>query len=158
MRPLLLTLAALLVCVFNSGCSSAKNTAKQNILRVIRADEALAKKRDALPANSTPSQVAHTIGIYCAELEALDMSDCPPEFRVAYRHHIGAWRELQAAVREIPDGFWSQVFAGALNAWLRGEADGGTSRLEGGVNRALERIRDTWIEVERIAASYDAVL
>jgi hypothetical protein len=47
---------------------------------------------------------------------------------------------------------------GAMNGILRGEVDGGTSRLEGGLKRALERVRDTWIEVEKIGAKYGAAL
>jgi hypothetical protein len=47
---------------------------------------------------------------------------------------------------------------GAMNGLLRGESDGGTARLEGGVRRALERVRDTWIEVEKIGARYGAAL
>ena len=45
-----------------------------------------------------------------------------------------------------------------MNSLLRGESDGGQSRLEGDVKRSLERVRTTWEEVERIGAKYDAAL
>lgn len=47
---------------------------------------------------------------------------------------------------------------GAMNSILWGERDGGASRLEGDVKRTLERVRDTWIEVEKIGARYGAAL
>ena len=158
MRNVVLVVAAVVACSVTAGCTSSEDKANQNILRVLRADKELAKKRESLPPNATPSQIAWNVGQYCNDLERLDMADCPADFRVAYRHHIGAWREAQAAIQALPDGFLEGLFMGAMNGILRGEADGGTSRLEGGLKRALERVRDTWIEVEKIGAKYGAAL
>lgn len=129
---------------------------KAAILRVFDADAALAKKREALPPKASPSQVAWAVSNYCTELERINMSDCPADFRVAYKHHMTAWRETLAAIQQLPDGFLEGVFMGAMNSVLRGEADGGQSRLEGGFQAALTRVRTTWEEVERIGAKYGA--
>lgn len=118
----------------------------------------MAEQRDALPPDATPPQIAWAIGRYCDALGQLDMSDCPADFRVAYRHHLGAWREAQAVIAQLPDGFFAGLFTGFKNALLRGEVDGGTSRLEGSVKRAAERVRDTRIEVEKVGARYGAAL
>jgi hypothetical protein len=158
MRTVVLAVAAGIACSLTAGCTSSEEKAKQNILRVLRADKDLAKKRDSLTPNAAPGQIAWSVGQYCNDLERLDMSDCPPDFQVAYRHHMGAWREAQAAIQALPDGFLEGLFMGAMNRILRGERDGGVHRLEIGLNRALERVRDTWIEVEKIGARYGAAL
>jgi len=170
MRNSIFVVVVTVMCIVAAGCSESSTSSKsspaqseaektkQAILRVLRADQHFAKKRESLPPNSTPSQIAWAVGQYCNDLERLDMADCPADFRVAYRHHMGAWREAQAAVQQLPDGFLEGVFMGAMNGLLRGESDGGTSRLEGGLKRALERVGDTWIEVEKIGAKYGAAL
>lgn len=157
-----LSVFSLIPLVFGCGASSRGDTeverTKAAILRVLQADKVLAQKRDSLPPNATPSQIAWVISEYCNDLERLEMSDCPADFRVAYRHHLGAWREAVAAIKQLPDGILEGLFTGAMNSLLRGESDGGTARLEGSVQRALERVRDTWIEVEKIGARYGAAM
>ena len=156
MKPLLVALPTLFFVV-GCGASDPKPN-KAAILRVLQADKELGAKRDTLSPNATPSQIAQAIREYCSNLERLDMSDCPADFRVAYRHHMGAWREAETSIRQLPDGFMESVLMGAINGVLRGEPDGGTSRLQGGLERAFERVRDTWIEVEKIGANYGAAL
>jgi hypothetical protein len=131
---------------------------KQAVLHVLQADRQLALTRDRLPPQATPAQIAWAIGRYCDDLERLPMADCPAEFRVAYRHHAGAWREAQAAIQRLPGDFFQGVLTGAMNSILRGELDGGASRLEGEVKRCLERVRDTGIDVEKTGARYGAAL
>jgi hypothetical protein len=124
----------------------------------LKADEKLAKERENGPPKATPSQIAWSIGVYCDGLERIEMSDCPADFRVAYRQHMRAWRDTQAAVKQLPDDFLEGLFMGFLNRALRGEQDGGTSRLEGDLKKAVERVRTTWEEVEKIGAKYGAAL
>jgi hypothetical protein len=88
----------------------------------------------------------------------MDMSDCPADFRVAYRQHIRAWQGVQAEVQQLPEGFLDGIFMGALNAILRGEVDGGTSRLENNLKQATQELNRTWEEVERVGAKYGAAL
>ena len=38
------------------------------------------------------------------------MSDCPADFRVAYRHHMRAWREAELAIKQLPDGLLEGLF------------------------------------------------
>jgi hypothetical protein len=167
MRSLIALAIPLLGWVCVAGCSNSSGTSestpgaektKQAILRVLRADEQLAKKRDSLPPNATPSQISWAIGEYRKELGRLDMSDCPPDFRVAYRHHISAWGDAEAAIKQVPEGFLEGVFVGAMNSLLHGEIDGGGRRLEGNIKRELECVRDSWFEVEKIGAKYGAAL
>jgi hypothetical protein len=177
MRNTALVVTTIVFCYFATGCGDSKAEAekrrqaeeekqkqaevertKQAILRVFRADQQLHKKLDALPPKSTPSQLAWAVGNYCDDLGKLEMNDCPADFRVAYRTHVGAWREVQAAIKQLPDGFLEGVLMGAMNSVLRGEVDGGTARLEGGLQRSIDRIRDTWIDVEKIGAKYGVAL
>ena len=157
-------LAVLPLVPFVAGCSSSSlvtseaERTKVVVLRVLQADRQLSKRFEALPPNTTPSQFAWAVGMYCDGLERLEMSDCPADFRVAYRHHVQAWRETQAALKQLPDGFLEGLFMGAMNSFLRREQDGGVARLEGGLQRAMERVRDTWIEVEKTGAKYGAAL
>lgn len=135
-----------------------RSKSKNSILRVIKADLELTRQHQNLPPNATPSQVAWSVGQYCDRLERLDMSDCPADFRVAYKHHIRAWRDTQVALKQLPDCFLEGVFMGAMNSLLRGETDGGQRRLELGLNQALERVRITWENVETTGAKYGAAL
>lgn len=159
------TTSCLLLAAVAGGCSAPPATqmsdaerTKLYILRVMKADEQLSKKHKELPPSATPPQMVWAIGQYCDGLEVLYMADCPADFQVAYKQHMRAWREVQAAIKQLPDGFLEGFFMGAVNGVFRGETDGGQSRLEGSVKRAAERVRITWEEVERIGAKYGAAL
>ena len=98
-------------------------------------------------------------------LEAVIVDQTSGARLAGYRQTVRLWRgrpvveiESELDIQQLPDGFLEGVFMGAVNRLLRGETDGGTSRLEGGLKRALERVRDTWIEVEKIGAKYGAAL
>ena len=39
-----------------------------------------------------------------------------------------------------------------------GEVDGGQSRMQGAIQAGMQEVKNTWQEVERIAASYDVAL
>jgi hypothetical protein len=166
MRSGLVATVVIPFVLLNGGCSRESDKAKAAtektraaIERVLKADDKLAKEREKnLPPKANPSQIGWSIGVYCDGLERLEMSDCPADFRVAYRQHIRAWRDAEAAVKKMPDSFLEGVFVGIWNSALRGEADGGTSRLEGDLKRATERVRTTWEEVERTGAKYGAAL
>jgi hypothetical protein len=151
--------------ILSAGCSreadkatAAAERTRAAIERVLKADEKLAKERGNLPPKATPSQIAWSIGVYCDGMERLEMGDCPADFRVAYKQHMRAWRDTQAAVSQLPDSFLEGVFLGFFNGMLRGELDGGSGRLEGDLKRAIERVRTTWEEVEKIGAKYGAAL
>jgi hypothetical protein len=160
--PLLGLLGHLLI-LGGTGCSHAPDKpqpdkTKVAVERVMKADQKLMEERDKLPPQATPSQMAWAVGSYCDALEHLDMTDCPADFRVAYKQHMRAWREVLAALQQLPDGFLEGVLVGAVNALLRGEIDGGATRLEGDLKQAIERVRTTWEEVEKIGARYGVAL
>lgn len=156
-RSRLVFILQIATVLWAGGCNFEAEKNKQVILRVMREDTQASKKRN-LPPNLPPSQVAYAIGQYCTDLERLEMADCPADFRIAYRQHARAWREAQAAIQQLPDGFLEGFFMGAMNSLLRREDDGGTRRLEGELKRSLERVRITWEEVEKIGARYGAAL
>ena len=154
--------ASLLILLAGCGGSSARTTqadrTKAAILRVLQEDNRLCEGVKKLSPGTPPSQVALAVGEYCDEAGRLDLSECPPDFRVAYRHHIEAWREAQGVIKELPDTFLQGFLMGAINGFLRNEADGGTARVEGQLRRALEGIRETFHEVERIGVTHGAAL
>lgn len=141
-----------------SGCSASEDKQKDAVLRVLRADDEHSKQWRGLPQNAPPSKVARSLASYCSAMEQIDTSDCPADFRVAYTQHIRAWRDVQAAVAQLPDGFLDGFFMGLFNGVVRRELDGGANRLEGNLNRAIERVRATWEEVEKIGAKYGAAI
>lgn len=132
---------------------------KEAILSILKEDRRIGDATlRRLGGDSTPSKVAQAVGDYCAQAEALDMSACPADFRVAYRHYIAACRELQKAIQELPDGFLEAVLMGIINSVLRGERDGGLSRLSDKIEGAVKQVEATWMEVENIGAKYGAAL
>ena len=141
------------------GGESQVQRQKRSILRVLKADAEIGKKlKSRIGSNTKPSNIASAIGVACRQMENIKLSECPADFRIAYRQHSRAWRAYQVAVQQLPDDFLEGVFVGFLNGLLRGEADGGAGRLERGLNRAQERVRITWEDVENIGAKYGAAL
>jgi hypothetical protein len=158
MRRLLTSLPLLSVLLAAAGCEGPADKTRAAVLRVLKADEALSQEMKRLPSSTTPSQFARAVGTYCDGMERIETADCPADFRVAFRQHARAWRETEAPVRQLPDGFVEGFFLGIFNAVLRGEGDGGVGRLQGELKRSLERVRVSWEEVERVAAKYGAAL
>ena len=143
-----------------SGSSSSKETqTAAAILRVLKADKAAGERHTgSIPQNATASQVANAIATYCEAATNIDTPGCPADFKVAYRHHISAWRDVQGAFQQLPEGFLDGVLMGALNLYLQGEVDGGISRMQGAIQEGMQQVESTWHDVERIAASHDVAL
>lgn len=141
------------------GCGrSEEQKFRDGMLRVLKADQELGAKRDLVsPKIASPSQLANSIGQYCAAMDKLDMSDSPAEFRVAYRHHMRAWSILEVAVRQLPEDFLEGTLVGLLNG-LTGEVDGGYSRMMEAVRTAQQEVLATYQDVEKIAGKYGAAL
>lgn len=152
--------AALLGLLGPAGCGGKSEAERvcAAVLRVLKEDRQLVERTQNLPPDAKPSQVAWAIGRYCDGLEALPMSDCPADFRVAYKQHTRAWRAVQDATAALPNGLWSGLWMGVKNQLLRGEADGGQSRLEGGLQKAFDEVKQTWQAIEQTAAKYGAAL
>src|ERR1043166_9025868 len=137
MKPTLWTAMIGICCLIPAcGTASEADRYREAMVRVFQADQQLAAKRkQAAPSSAGLADVITATEAYCTGLEQLDMSDCPADFRVAYRHHIRAWRDAVAAVRELPDGFWEGALIGLLNG-LTGVVDGGYGRMSAAVKAA----------------------
>ena len=99
-----------------SSSSSKETQTAAAILRVLKADKAASERHHgSIPQNATASQVANAIATYCEAAANIDTTGCPADFKVAYRHHISAWRDVQGAFHQLPEGFLDGVLVGALN-------------------------------------------
>lgn len=142
-----------------SSSSSKETQTAAAILRVLKADKAAGERHTgSIPQNATASQVANAIATYCEAAATIDTTGCPADFKIAYRHHISAWRDVQGAFQQLPEGFIDGVLMGALNLYLQGEVDGGISRMQGAIQEGMQNVERTWQDVERIAASHDVAL
>ncbi len=154
---LVLLLLVILVATRRSGSStlSQAELTRQAITRVIKADKESGEAIQKLtPADATPARAVQAIRTYLKRANGINLSDCPAEFQVAYKQHLRAWQDMERAVNELPNDLGAAIWTGVVNAFLRGERDGGANRLEGEVRQAERRIRTTWEEVEKISARY----
>jgi hypothetical protein len=102
---------------------------------------------------------------HAANMRKIDLSDCPPEFRVAYMKHIEAWEEA-AKVRQAKTELDNQADAAAAAGVLATLFDSNATpwndhlRAEQEVQRldvlASADIHSTWETLEQIASKYGA--
>ncbi len=161
MVPWLLAGAMLLfavICVGVSGIAlllgKSSSTEDESILAVLEKDEALgahvvAEDRDGL---------IHSLTVYTNAASRIDLTGCPPDFRVAYRRHIHAWEKVAIAAAELPKGVLDAFLMGAINSVLRGESDGGLGRIESTLNQALKDVETSWYQVEDVALGHGVAL
>ena len=128
--------------------------ARQAIAEAYAADQRLHAAMEALPADAPPSHYADVVRAYCDALDRRDWSGCPADFQAAYRRHVRAWRDLETAARQLPDGFLSGAAQGTVNLLTRGEWDGGARRMTAQAEAARRQVRATWEDVERIGAQH----
>ncbi len=151
-----LTIVVLLIAA-TRGSSEAEISCL-NITRVLQADQALEKQMQrSIPKDAPPSVIALCVSHYCDGLENLNMSDCPANFRVAYREHMRAWRKMDGAIKQLPDSFVDSLWEGFING-LQGETDGGAGRIRGDLKNASSNVERTWNRVEQTGAKYGAAL
>jgi hypothetical protein len=144
--------ALITACVIGAvGCEGMQNARYKTAIEQALHEDALTG------TDPTPS---HT-----SNMRTIDLSDCPPEFRVAYMEHIEAWEELvkvSQAKNELDSeadaaaaaGFLSTLFSMNTTPWrdhVRAEAE--VQRL--GV-AATADVHSTWETVEQIASKYGA--
>ena len=129
------------------------------ILRVLKEDDRIAKETmSSVAATETPSAYAAAIQTYLMRVRDIDMSDCPADFRVAFKSHLDCWVDLRTALKAIPEDFIQGFSVGFLNSYLFGEKDGGLSRMAGNVQEASRSVKSSFREVEQIAATYGVAL
>jgi hypothetical protein len=134
----------------DSGAARA-NAAVEHVMEVY---DAQVEKYQKAPRNMSVADYAAALGKVADVLDKQDMSGCPKDFRVACTQNIRALRDAQRVIRRCPRGVVEGVLTGAKNYWLRGENDGGATRLQDEVKAALKRVRETSDAVERVAAKY----
>ena len=102
---------------------------------------------------------------HTAAMRKVDLSDCPPDFRVAYMQHIHAWDEaakVHQAKAELDSDEDAAAAAGAL-ATLFGsdetpwsdhvQAEAEVDRLQ---QQASDDIQTSWQNLEDVASKYGA--
>lgn len=100
---------------------------------------------------------------HVSAMRKVDISDCPPEFREAYSHHIHAWEEaaeVAQAKAKLDNDEDAAAFAG-LVAYLADSSETPWSDHVEAVNqvrqlqlKAHDDIESTWQQVEDIARKY----
>ena len=124
------------------GCGSPQPTdaeRREEISRVLRSHAYLANRRnEALPTAKAPSSAAAIWDGFCSDLERMELAFCPAEFRLAFKQHIQACRDVQAALAQLSDD---------------GVEDGSKDEK---VQAAFERGAATFQEVERVAGGFGA--
>jgi hypothetical protein len=141
------------------GAMTGESPEAAAILRVLREDDRISKETmGSVSTSDTPSAYATAIGKYLIQVQGVDMSDCPPDFRFAFKRHLDCWVELRSALNAIPEDFLQGFFVGFMNGYLFRERDGGLSRMAANVQQASRNIKTSFREVEQIAAKYGAVL
>ncbi len=105
--------------------------------------------RQAARYNNDPGMQA---SFFASEAQKIDVSRCPPDFRMAFQAHIFAWQQAAPA-------FANNNFAtNFLEGFMAGTS--GDSRFLGGANRgagmATQNINSTYFELTQIAARYGA--
>jgi hypothetical protein len=133
---------------------SDPNTTNAAVEHVMDVYDAQFEKYRNAPRNMPVADYAAALGKIAGVLDKEDKSGCPKDFQVACTQNIRALRDAQQVIRRCPKGVVEGLLTGAKNYWLRGENDGGASRLQDEVKAALKRVRATSDEVERIAAKY----
>jgi hypothetical protein len=104
-----------------------------------------------------PSQAAQVLGAGVSQLEAIDLSRCPTDFRIAYGDYLLASRKIVQSAKQMLDGAVGFVFLGAANCLTRGELDGGYSRIQKELDCAIDQVHTAWNEVQRISTKYNAI-
>ncbi|MBO4422054.1 MAG: hypothetical protein J5879_01340, partial [Clostridia bacterium] len=108
------------------------------------------KTTENLPDN--PRQAYQTV---VSRMRAIDTSDCPGDFRMAYERHIHAWEGMRDQVLSEPDGVLESLFVGFING-LSGDFTGGLADMGKAEQYWNQQIKDTFNEVRAVALKYGA--
>jgi hypothetical protein len=129
------------------GCSSQPDHHADSIRRVLEQDQQLsASIQTEIGLVDQFWSPSGSVSKYVAGLRQIDLSDCPPDFELAFIQHIQAWEAMQ---REVDNNT-------GLNGFINGYFGGGPSVL-GSMNAtesAERRLQESWFEVERVALKY----
>ena len=138
------------------GQRGEKEQIKANIERVLQQD-------------AKASEGSETVAKLVARMRAIDTSDCPNEFRLAYLAHIHSWEMMEDVQRDASrlkeeansDGVLVEAFIRGLLGDPLGKANeikAAQTQLQRSYQVAHTEIRKTFHHVEEIAIQYDANL
>jgi hypothetical protein len=152
MRGIVCVALALIACVpvaLLAGCDSIQNAIYKSAIEKAIHEDALTGHEPTIDHVNAMRQV--------------DLSDCPPEFREAYSHHIHAWEEaaqVQLAKAKLDNDEDSAAVAGILASVFDADATPWSDHVQA-VNRvnqlqaqAHDDIQSTWQGVEDVARKY----
>lgn len=136
--------------------SELERVARVSVIEaVLKVDKEICNQAlSSVSPNLTP---AEAIGAYVTSAKGLNMAECPPEFREAYRRHLNAWERMAIQLAREPQSLGEGVIQGLINS-LNGEFDGGSGRMQKARDARLDAVHETWSEVEAIAVRYGAKL
>jgi len=146
-----LVLGLVLVVVLAFWWSARSQT--QAIERVLAADQA-------------SGQQAKSVTELVRNMEAIDLSGCPTDFKEAYIAHIGAWSEMATVAQEAQQfgeryGSWSAMAESFMRGMvfdfgMTGEANAARDRIQAQNRKASADIYSTWTTVKQIAVQHGA--
>lgn len=129
------------VLVAFCGCSGQVSNQKAAIQHVIDKDSELAKKTYD---GSAFSESSGGIRSYVDEAGAMEFSNCPPAFKLAYLRHLEAWSRTADAL----DSYQLKLWANAMSLSPT------SPNLRENLDSAEKEIRDTWHVVEDLALEF----
>lgn len=96
----LIQIVILTFCIV--GCSKSPEAAIESVLNQCA--------QNTQKVNNSDMSAAQAAQFLASQMQKMDTSDCPPEFRAAFQQHINAWRDAS--------GYFAQNTP--LNAFLEG--------------------------------------
>ncbi len=132
---LVAAMVAIVLVVFNSvSCSKGY---KEAIETVLAKDKAISESfEDPQSVAEAKKILASTV----AQMQRINLDDCPEDFRVAYQKHINAWQQAYVAFQKIPDSKWDWPFWKLFTGYDLEEEE--------------KLIQSTWFEVKNVAIKY----
>lgn len=139
---------SLVVWAWTAAALSAANPGAAAIETVLNADLDLSKRAASLHRNDAGMRARYT----AIEMQRIDLTRCPPDFRVAFQDHINAWSEAvpYIAANTPLAAFLEGLYSGYTQdysalGWSQNQAD-----------LAAYQIHRTYQEVLRSAAAHGA--
>lgn len=124
-----------------TSCKKTNSPAKASNCteRILKIDDSLGSVRNHACENKSLSK---TIGDYATVLSNLDFTNCPANFKNAFKKHEIAWQDMIHVTKNYPD--------------LRGELHDLFDQIEAGPDslefkNRLKLIWDTWAKIEEAA-------
>ena len=106
-----------------------------------------ARGEEAAETKNIPEYKRAVLQVY-SEASRISLCGCSPEFRRDFVDLINALGEFYQAVDAMPDGHFDAIIRVLSNA-VRGELDGGVSRMENNLIRARARLMTARAEMKK---------